>query len=467
MNRSEKHKDSPLSHLPAVEKLLTSPEIKPLVARYSHVLVTRAIQDILAAIRDTYTGQVVPSPQNIAARVTSLLLAQWPGLLSPVLNATGIILHTNLGRAPLAPAAVETLTCLSGNYINLESDLETGERGVRTPELGRLLAVLTGAEDALVVNNNAAAVLLVLVALANGKEAVVSRGELVQIGGGFRVPEIMAQSGVVLREVGTTNHTDITDYAQAIGNNTAILLKVHLSNFVQRGFVHEASLAELAGLGQERGLPVVYDLGSGSLLDTTPYGLRHEPTVQEALRDGADLVLFSGDKLLGGPQAGIIVGQNRYIQLLRKHPFLRVVRLDKLSSLALVATLRYYLNNEAAGSVPVWRMMALTTREIARRAEVVAASLKAAGIIAEMREGCSMVGGGTLPEESLPTVLLTLKPAGRLDDFARRLRLSDPPLVARIEEGRFVVDLRTVLEEHDALVASLIIKSWPQEAGSC
>jgi len=468
MSRPEKHGIPPLRCLPAVEKLLTSPEIKPLAVRYSHVLVTRAIQDTLAIIRrEANAEQTIPSREDIAMRVASLLNEQWPGLLSPVINATGIILHTNLGRAPLAPAALEALSCLGGTYLNLESDLDTGERGVRTPELRHILTILTGAEDALVVNNNAAAVLLILVALAHDKEALVSRGELVQIGGGFRVPEIMTQSGVVLREVGTTNQTDIKDFTQAIGDNSALLLKVHLSNFVQRGFVHEASLAEMAELGHLYGLPLVYDLGSGALLDTAAYGLRHEPTVQEALREGADLVSFSGDKLLGGPQAGIIVGKSRFIQPLRKHPFLRVARLDKLSSMALTATLRYYLNNDAVKHIPAWRMMALPATDIARRAEVVATSLKAEGVMVEMRDGCSLVGGGSLPEESLPTVLLAIEPSCRLEDFARRLRLADPPLIARIEGGRIIIDLRTVLDEQDSLVAPLVIKAWLQEAGTC
>ncbi len=468
MSRSEESNDFPLRRLPAVEKLLVSPEIKPLVARYSHALVASAIREILASFRrDARAGKMVPSHKDIAAQVASYLNTQWPGFLSPVVNATGIILHTNLGRAPLAPAALEALTCLGGTYLNLESDLNTGERGERTLELRRLLTAMTGAEDALAVNNNAAAVLLILVALAHGKEAVVSRSELVQIGGGFRVPEIMAQSGVILREVGTTNQTNVDDYARGIGDNTALLLKVHPSNFVQRGFVRGTDLQDLAGLAHTRGLPLVYDLGGGALLDTAAYGLCHEPTVQDALLEGADLVSFSGDKLLGGPQAGIIVGRSKYIQPLLRHQFLRVVRLDKLSSVALAATLRCYLNNEAATCVPVWRMMALTTEEIARRAGAVAVSLMAAGIPVEIRDGHSLVGGGSLPEETLPTVLIALKPCGKLEDFARRLRLSDPPVVARIEEGRILLDLRTVLPEQDSLVALLVTKARPQEARTC
>ena len=468
MSRTEEPKDRPLRCLPAVEKLLASQEIKPLVVRYSHALVVNAIQKTLAAFRSGISsGQVVPSHQDLVARITCFLNEQWPGFLSPVINATGVILHTNLGRAPLSSATTEALAGLGGSYLNLENDLDTGERGVRMHELRRLLIAITGAEDALVVNNNAAAVLLILVALANNRQAVVSRGELVQIGGGFRVPDIMAQSGVVLKEVGTTNQTTVDDYVQAISEDTALLLKVHPSNFIQRGFVHEASLAELIELGRKHGLPLVYDSGSGALLDTAAYGLRHEPTVQEALRDGVDLITFSGDKLLGGPQSGIIVGRSVYIQALLKHPFLRVVRLDKLSAIALAVTLRHYLNNEATAQVPVWRMMALPVKEIRRRTEAVAALVKIAGISVEIKAGQSKIGGGALPEETLPTTLLTLKLNCKIESFARRLRLSNPPLLTRIEEGRIVIDMRTVLAEQDNLVAPLIIEAWSQEAGAC
>jgi L-seryl-tRNA(Ser) seleniumtransferase len=390
----------------------------------------------------------------------------WPGFLGPVINAPGIVLHTNLGRAPLSASALEAISALGGGYINLESNLDSGERGQRIVELRRLLCLLTSAEEALVVNNNAAAVLLTLVALANGKEAVVSRGELVQIGGGFRVPEIMTQSGVSLREVGTTNQTYARDYAGAINNNTAMLLKVHPSNFVQRGFIHEASTAELAELAHRNGLPLVYDLGSGALLDTADYGIRHEPTVQEALSDGADVVCFSGDKLLGGPQAGIIVGGARYIKPLLSHPLLRVVRLDRLSAVALEATLKHYLNNDAASEIPIWRMMALSAEDIARRAGPVVEALGRANIAADIIPGRSLVGGGSLPEETLATSLIAISSSG-LEALSRRLRLSQPPLISRIESGRLLLDLRTVLPSQDGLIASLIIESWPEGPAAC
>ena len=470
MSSREDVNGSSLRRLPAVEKLLGSPEALPLVERYTHPLVTRAIQETLAALRKSVReGQGVPSQAEIIKQVSQLLNEQWPGFLSPVVNATGIVLHTNLGRAPLAASALDSVARLGGGYVALETDLDTGERGARIVELRRLITALMGAEDALVVNNNAAAVLLILVALAHGKEAVVSRGELVQIGGGFRVPEIMTQSGVTLREVGTTNQTYAKDYERAINDKTALLLKVHPSNFTQRGFIHEASTAELAAVARQRGLPLVYDLGSGALLDTAAYGIHHEPTVQESLESGADIVCFSGDKLLGGPQAGIIAGKKQFVAPLLKHPFLRVVRLDKLSAVALEATLKHYLNKDAPAQVPVWRMMGLSVEELSPRAESLVEQLTAAGLAAELKDGRSLIGGGSLPEESLPTRLVALKPGGKLENFSRRLRLGNPPLITRIEEGCVLLDLRTVLLSQDDLLARLIIKAWPPicGGGSC
>ncbi|MGA3094157.1 MAG: L-seryl-tRNA(Sec) selenium transferase, partial [Dehalococcoidales bacterium] len=336
---------SALRRLPAVEKLLESAELAPMVARYSRPLVTQAARHVLAGLREEIKeGKKSPTVAGVIKLVREHLSGEWPGFMSPVINGTGVILHTNLGRAPLSKKALEALSALGGQYFNLESDLGGGGRGTRALELRRLLAFLTGAEDAVAVNNNAAAVLLVLVALAHGKEAVVSRGELVQIGGGFRVPEIIQQSGVTLREVGATNQTSLRDYERAVNDKTALILKVHPSNFVQKGFVSQVSIGELAGLASKRGLPLVYDLGSGAVLDTAKFGLEHEPTVQESLQNGADLVCFSGDKLLGGPQAGIIAGKKNLIKLLLNHPLMRVIRLDKLSAMALEATVKSYLD---------------------------------------------------------------------------------------------------------------------------
>ena len=462
MTRINEGKESTFRRLPSVEKLLNSNEIKPLVERYSHQIVTEAIQQVLDSLRSAMReGLQMPSVgADISSQVYALLALKWPGFMSPVINATGIVLHTNLGRAPLSNQSLEAIYNLGGSYINLETDLETGERGVRIFELRRLLAIATGAEDTLVVNNNAAAVLLVLVCLGHAGEAIVSRGELVQIGGGFRVPEIMEQSGAVLREVGTTNQTYPEDYERAINKKTSLILKVHPSNFTQRGFVREASIAELAQIVQKNDIPLVYDLGSGAMLDTAQFGLAHETTVQEALRDGADIVCLSGDKLLGGPQSGIIVGKKEYIKYLMKHPFLRVIRLDKLSAIALEATIRHYLNPEPAREIPIWRMMAMTKDDIEKRVDPIIKTLALSGVSAAKKDGVSLVGGGSLPGEGIPTVLIKLEPRGRVDSFCRRLRMSEPPLISRIEEDSVILDLRTVLPEQDVRISSIVTGAW-------
>lgn len=461
--KSGKTKQTPASSagtlrkLPAVEMMLQSADLDFEIKRYSRPLVTRAIQQTLESLRNEIrNGATVPPYSYIIDMVKQRLANDWPGFMSPVINATGIILHTNLGRAPLAPSALEAISQLGGGYLNLESDLVTGQRGQRITELRRLLCWLSGAEDALAVNNNAAAVLLVLVALANGKKAIVSRGELVQIGGGFRVPEIMQQSGVELKEVGTTNQTFAGDYADAIDNQTAMLLKIHPSNFEQRGFVHSASIAELADIAHKHDIPLVYDLGSGAWLDTASYGLGHEPTVPEALSAGADVVCFSGDKLMGGPQAGIILGKKQYITPLLKHPFLRVVRLDKLSAVALEATVKIYLDKKAADSIPVWQMISRNNITLGKRATRLAASLRRMGVEAKTRDGFSMAGGGSLPEQCLPSRLVAISPEGSLEGFAGRLRLGNPPLIARIEQDTLLIDLRTVSPEQDSLLPNLI-----------
>lgn len=449
--------DSALRRLPAVEKLLETPELSPEIARYSRPLVTQAARHVLSELRAKITeGNKAPSLADVIKLIKAHLRGEWPGFMSPVINGTGVILHTNLGRAPLSKKALEAVATLGGQYFNLESDLDGGGRGTRALELRRLLSILTGAEDAVAVNNNAAAVLLVLVALAHGKEAVVSRGELVQIGGGFRVPEILEQSGVVLREVGTTNQTSLRDYEKATSDKTALILKVHPSNFVQKGFVSEVSVGELAGLARRRNLPLVYDLGSGAMLDTAGFGLAHEPTVEETLRDGADLVCFSGDKLLGGPQAGIIAGKRKFIQTLLNHPLMRVIRLDKLSDIALEATVKSYMDKTSVEDIPVWRMMGAKAPELQSRAKAILHKLKAGGIPAQVVKGESMVGGGTLPEQSLPTALVSIKPEGSAEAFSRSLRLSQPPLISRVENDTILIDMRTVFPEQDSLLVSVI-----------
>ena len=455
MEKQEINKE--LRKLPSVEKVLEAAEIQPEIARYSRVEVTRSLQEVLKAVRQQILGGGrCPQTARIFKQLKQKLSGQWAGFLTPVINGTGVILHTNLGRAPLSQDAVNTLSAMGGSYGTLEYDLKSGQRGQRAPEVVRMLCRLTGAESALVVNNNAAAVYLILMVLARGREAIVSRGELVQIGGGFRIPEVMAESGVQLVEVGTTNKTFIKDYEQAITRKTALLLKVHQSNYAIRGFAHSVGIAELKALGDKHKLVVVYDLGSGALLDTENYVSEHEPTAQEAIADGAAIVSFSGDKLLGGPQAGIIVGQREYLDKLRQHPLMRTLRIDKLTAWALQATLLHYLKGEAESQVPVWRMMGYGLEELSVRAEAIARRLTEAGLKAAVTDGRSMVGGGALPDQTLNSRLVAIKPPCPVDDFAARLRLSSPSLLGRIENDRFLIDVRTVTPSADDTLVEVI-----------
>jgi L-seryl-tRNA(Ser) seleniumtransferase len=340
-------------------------------------------------------------------------------------------------------------------YSNLEFDLQAGERGSRYVHAEELLCRLTGAEAALVVNNNAGAVLLALAALAAGREVVISRGQLVEIGGGFRIPEVMAASGARLVEVGTTNRTYLRDYADAITSESAALMRVHTSNFSVRGFVAQATLDELAALARARGLLLLDDLGSGTLLDTSPFGLAHEPTVQESLAAGADLVMFSGDKLLGGPQAGMLVGRRDLIERMRRFPLTRAVRVDKTTLAGIQVNLLHYLKGEALREIPIWRMIAQTGAELAERSRALLQALGPLGATCDLADGRSMIGGGALPEESLPTTLI-LMPRGEADAQAAALRLGEPPVVARLVDDRVAIDLRTVQPpEEQALVARI------------
>jgi L-seryl-tRNA(Ser) seleniumtransferase len=378
----------------------------------------------------------------------------------PVINATGVIIHTNLGRAPLSRAATEAAVQASQGYSNLEFDLSNGRRGSRQAHLQALLQELTGAEAALVVNNNASAVLLGLSALAAGKQVIVSRGEAVEIGGGFRIPDVLEQSGAKLVDVGTTNRTYARDYENGITTETGAFLKAHASNFRVEGFTAAVSPEELAALGAKHDIPVLHDVGSGCLLATEKYGLAHEPTPQESVAAGVGLTFFSGDKLLGGPQAGIVVGTRELVGRLERHPLARAVRIDKLSLAALIATLVHYLRREAEREVPVWRMISMPLTLIEERAEAWRATLgSVAGLEATIESGRSAIGGGSLPGETLPTRLLALScPAapGGPEGVIRRLRQGTPPVVARIEEDRVLLDPRTVLpEEEDGLLRGL------------
>jgi L-seryl-tRNA(Ser) seleniumtransferase len=444
--------DPSLRQLPAVDRLLHEPEAGPLIAVYGHESVRDALRGVLDVARQWLReGGTLPPYGELLHAAESMLRAQFLPTLRPVINATGVIIHTNLGRAPLSESAQSAILSAASGYTTLEYDLESGERGRRDDHPETLLKLITGAEAALVVNNNAAAVSLLLTALARDKEVIVSRGQLVEIGGGFRMPDVMARSGARLVEVGTTNKTHLDDFDGAIGAQTALLLRVHASNFKLIGFTAQPPLPELAALARKRGVLAVDDLGSGALLDTAQYGLAHEPTVQESLAAGVDLVAFSGDKLLGGPQAGIIVGKADLVAALKKHPLTRTVRADKLCLAGLIATLEHYRKGDAPANIPVWQMIGMSLDTIAARAESWAARVGGNVI-----NGQSAVGGGSLPGETLPTALLALEPSDPVG-FASRLRRADTPVIARIAEERVLLDPRTVLPgQDDALIETLL-----------
>jgi len=431
-----------------VDRLLQWGELAELEAQCGHQVVVEAARAALDNARQAIlAGAPAPALQELVTVIAEQVGRTMQPTLRPVINATGVIIHTNLGRAPLSRATMEAMATVGRGYSNLEFDLEAGQRGSRYSHAQTLLTRLTGAEAALVVNNNAAAVLLMLSALARDREVIISRGQLVEIGGGFRIPDVMRQSGARLVEVGTTNRTYLEDYAAAISEETVALMRVHFSNFRQVGFTHETALEELVSLARQHGLLVLDDLGSGSLLDTADYGLTHEPMPQESIAAGADLVSFSGDKLLGGPQAGVIVGRRELIAELGRFPLTRALRVDKTTLAGLQATLLHYLKGEATREVPVWRMIATPVEELERRARAWEKAL-AGRVTAEVVDGASTVGGGSLPGETLPTRLLALQVPSP-DELARRLRACDPPVVARIEDDALVLDPRTVLPEQD------------------
>ncbi len=440
---------SSLRSLPSIDKLLTAaPE---LTDEYGHPLTTDALRTVLDEIRAAYIpGSTIPSENEIIDRASTLLGTLTAPTLQPVINATGVILHTNLGRAPLSRAATEAIQAAAFSYTTLEFDLASGKRGSRYTHAEALLCRLTGAQAALVVNNNAAAVLLALSPYAR-RRVLISRTQLIEIGGGFRIPDVLAQSGAKLVEIGATNRVHLSDYAQALAAQPiAAILAAHPSNFRITGFTAEPTRADLAALARQHGLPFIEDLGSGTLLDTAAYGLAHEPTVQETLAAGADLVTFSGDKLLGGPQAGLIAGRADLIAKLKKHPLARALRADKLTYAALSATLLHYLKNEAAREIPVWKMIAATPERLRARAQSWADALSPGGALfgVSLTPGLSTIGGGSLPGETLPTILLALSVRSP-EKFLARLRASNPPIIARIENDRVLLDPRTVLVEQD------------------
>ncbi|NPV08403.1 MAG: L-seryl-tRNA(Sec) selenium transferase [Anaerolineae bacterium] len=432
-----------LRHIPSVSALLELAEVRALEERWGHDVVVEAARQATQAERERLL-QGEPPQADWATAVRQVVEALTRPSLRPVINASGVIVHTNLGRAPLAPEALEAMASVAGGYSTLEYDLAQGRRGSRHVHAERDLCELTGAEAALVVNNNAAAVLLVLMTLAQGREVVISRSQLVEIGGGFRIPEVMAQSGARLVEVGTTNRTYVEDYLRASGEQTALFMYVHRSNFQLQGFVHEPGLEELAQAAHSVGARFYADVGSGALRDTAAYGLAHEPTTQECLEAGADLVSFSGDKLLGGPQAGVIVGREESVAPLRRHPLMRALRVGKLTLAALQATLLQYRRGAEAESVPVWRMIAADVSDLEARARRWREALGRG----ELRPSRSAVGGGSLPGQTLPTVVLAL-PLADPQAAAVALRHGEPPVIARVEDDALVLDPRTVLPGQD------------------
>jgi L-seryl-tRNA(Ser) seleniumtransferase len=415
-------------------------------------MVREATREVLEAWRRRMAAgnELGFAAEDLEAEISARVESQLAPSLRVVINATGVVLHTNLGRAPLPAAAVEALTEIAGRYSNLEYDLELGERGKRDAHTDRLVAKLVGAEAALVVNNNAAAVFLALNSLAEGGEVVVSRGELIEIGGSFRIPDICAKSGATLHEVGTTNRTRLADYASAVNERTRVLLRVHPSNFRMIGFTERPELRELAELAHRHNLILMEDLGSGCLVDLAAQGLRDEPPVGESLEDGADVVTFSGDKLLGGPQAGILAGKRDPLQRIRKNPLFRALRVDKLTIAALETTARLYLR-EDLDAIPALRMVRLPAESIAARAQRLAARLSTlAGFRVELENGESVAGGGSTPGQSLPTTLVSLDHARcSAEEMACRLRRNRPPVIARVERDRLLLDLRTVLDERE------------------
>jgi L-seryl-tRNA(Ser) seleniumtransferase len=453
--------------LPSVDELLHSTTGQQLVQRHTRAMTLRAVRASIAQARvQIRQGALCPSPDELLAVAEHILYEDQRPNLRPVINATGVIINTNLGRAPLSQEALQAVQQVASGYSNLEYELIPGQRGSRHTHVATLLCELTGAEAALVTNNNAAAVLLALTTLAAGREVVISRGQLVEIGGGFRIPDVMRQSGCQLVEVGTTNRTRLSDYATAITERTALLLAVHPSNFQITGFTESTPIGSLSELAHQHRLVLMDDLGSGCLLASERYGLGHEPMPQESIAAGADVVCFSGDKLLGGPQAGILVGKASVLERIGRHPLMRAVRIDKMTLAALEATLRHYQREEAETHIPIWRMISASPGRIASRAANWVSKLQDKGIEARTQQGESTIGGGALPGETLPTALVALA-AGNvsipLEDLAKRLRQRSTPVIVRILRDTLLLDPRTVLEAQDKEMVQAIVEELGEE----
>ena len=435
--------------LPSVEAVLA--DLNDIIHTYDRSLIVDLVRGQLKTARELIkSGDQNIKGHDIADGVRDSVKSLTQPVPRQIINATGVVIHTNLGRSPLSEESIESVKQAAIGYSDLELDLSSGRRGSRQAHVQKLLTQLTGAEASLVVNNNASAILLGLTALAFGKSVVVSRGEAVEIGGGFRIPDVLLQSGASLVEVGTTNRTYISDYEKAINDDTGAFLKAHASNFRVEGFTAAVEPQELVALGTKRGIPVLHDVGSGCFLNTEDYGMAHEPTPQESVRAGVGLTFFSGDKLLGGPQAGIVVGTRSLISILERHPLARAVRIDKLSLASLTMTLQHYLLNESEKKIPIWRMISASAEEIKDRANLLKEGLEVQSTVVESR---SPIGGGSLPGETLPSWVLAIHcgdTAGGADRVLNNLRTCDKPVIGRIADEQVLLDPRTVLPEQDA-----------------
>jgi L-seryl-tRNA(Ser) seleniumtransferase len=459
----EQEKKALLSGIPSVDEVLKGPDGRQWLVQFQRKIVVSAVRNVIAGRRTALlAGEAADlSAEGLAADIRQQISTLSSFSLRKLINATGIVIHTNLGRAALSDNVLNNVLEVSRGYSNLEYDVPSGKRGQRHTHTKRLLREITGAEDALIVNNNAAAVFLCLNAVASGREVIVSRGELVEIGGSFRVPDVMAASGAVLREIGTTNKTHLRDYENAVNENTALILKVHQSNYKIKGFTKSIEIEDLVSLGRKHQVPVMFDLGSGCLIDLKPYGVHDEPAVPDIVQTGADLITFSGDKLLGGPQGGIILGKKHYIEKIQKNPLARVVRIDKLAIAAFEATLMEYMDSEnAKREIPVLSMLLQTPKEIEARAKKIASSLRKQipGENIRVIRDSSKAGGGSLPEVEFPTFAVSVSPSGiSVNELELRLRHGMPTVVARIREDSLLLDARTVRDrEIDDIVGAVV-----------
>ena len=458
-----------LKNIPSVSELLDSAPLKGLAGRLSRNVVVSEVRTFLDRLRtevqESAAERHIPSPAELAEKIAEWIVAEEQPILRPVINATGVLLHTGLGRAPLAEEAIEAMSLVARGYASVEVDLKTGERSQRVRAVEKHLKQLTGAEAVLVVNNNAAATMLALAAIATGKEVIVSRGQLVEIGGSYRLPDVMTCSGARLREVGTTNKTRLTDYAAAIGEQTAAILRVHTSNYAVVGFTEQPTLAELVALTQEKKIPLIDDIGSGALFDLSRYGVTGEPVASECIKAGADLVLFSGDKLLGGPQCGVIAGKKSLVQKAASHPMARAMRVDKLTLAALSATLRLYRDETVAeNAVPLLTMLSTPLENLKLRAERLAMQMAATKNVAsaEPIAGEACLGGGSLPGERIPTWCIALAPIrGNALALSGRLRAGSPSIFGRVQKDRLLLDLRSVPPRHDLDLVEAIKRLAP------